>query len=256
MMPTIYIINNAVEFNAKERTLTSLDDSSNKVLLYVPAARCLILLLKNRDTILDKDIFFNEVWNKNGVHVTANTFYQNISIIRRGFIKLGLGNEVVNTIPRKGLQLSKFLDIKEITEGDEEDNNQKQTHEIKNENQMSIQRINKINGLTLMLILLTAVITIYFAIEGNMKNEGDFFMKYKYVKNIGECRIYTEGAMTKVDESEKYIRINDKSCKEYKFNYLTRHQFSQRVSIIRCNKEIGGEDTDCISEYHIITTPD
>ncbi|AYM93310.1 MULTISPECIES: winged helix-turn-helix domain-containing protein [Serratia] len=256
MMPTIYIINNAVEFNAKERTLTSLDDSSNKVLLYVPAARCLMLLLKNRDIILDKDIFFNEVWNKNGVHVTANTFYQNISILRRGFIKLGLGNEVVNTIPRKGLQLSKFLDIKEITEGDKEENNQKQPPEIKIENQVSIQRTNKTNRLTLLFILLTAIITIYFIIEGNMKNQSDFFMKYKYAKNIGECRIYTDNMMTKVDESEKYIRINDKSCKEYKFNYLTRHQFSQRVSIIRCNKEIRDEDTDCISEYHIITTPD
>ncbi|MFN3070503.1 transcriptional regulator [Serratia sp. J2] len=255
-MPTIYIINNAVEFNAKERTLTSLEDSSNKVLLYVPAARCLMLLLKNRDTILDKNVFFNEVWNKNGVYVTANTFYQNISILRRGFLKLGLGNEVVNTIPRKGLQLSKFLDIKEITERDEEENKLKQIPEIKSENQLSIQRINKINRLTLIFILITAIFTIYFIIAGNMKNQGDFFMKYKYVKNIGECRIYTDRGTTNVDDSAKYIRIDGKSCEKYKFNYLTKHRFSKRASVIRCNKEIGEKDTNCISEYHIITVPE
>lgn len=258
-MPSIYIINNKVEFNIEERTLTSLDDPKNKVVMYAPAARCLVLLLKNRNIILNKEIFYEEVWNKNGVHVTANTFYQNISIIRKCFIKLGLGNEVINTIPRKGLQVSKFVEIRELAEEREEEESQEPCLEVKAETPPSRPTINKRKrttfGITMMvmIIIMIMIMALYIIMEGHIQNKYNYFAKYKYVKKIGQCLIYTDGDAKKVDESEKYIRLNEKSCKDYKFNYLTRYKFAQRASIIRCENKIGDEVTDCISEYHIIT---
>ncbi|MDQ1215026.1 winged helix-turn-helix domain-containing protein [Pantoea anthophila] len=52
------------------------------------------------------------VWEKNGMLVSPNTFYQNISILRKGLKKVGLHDDPVVTIPRVGLTLASGTDIK------------------------------------------------------------------------------------------------------------------------------------------------
>ncbi|MFK8259606.1 transcriptional regulator [Erwinia sp. AnSW2-5] len=244
--PSCYIINNSVEFNVKERTLTSLEDNNNKIILYAPASGCLLLLLKNRNTVLGKDVFFDEVWKKNGVHVTANTFYQNISILRRSFIKLGQGNEIINTIPRKGMQLSKFLAITEITEETEKKNSISLKKE-KSQNWKNNNKKIKLIGMMLFIIILAQQL-----ISIGIQEDEDFFRNYHFVKKIEECLVYTKDDSGGIDDYDKYIKTNMISCEKYKFNYLTTYKFSRRTSVIRCDNPIKSKNTKCLSEYHIL----
>lgn len=107
-----YIINGLIEFHPAASTLRNLNDPENMVVLNSPAGRCLLLLITRNDTIVTQQEFMDIVWEKNGMMVSPNTFYQNISILRKGLKKVGLTEDPVVTIPRVGLTLASGTEIK------------------------------------------------------------------------------------------------------------------------------------------------
>lgn len=106
-----YIINGFIEFHPAASTLRNLNDSENVIVLNSPAGRCLLLLITRNGTIVTQQEFMDIVWEKNGMLVSPNTFYQNISILRKGLKKVGLSEDLVVTIPRVGLTLASGTDI-------------------------------------------------------------------------------------------------------------------------------------------------
>lgn len=48
----------------------------------------------------------NEVWRKHGMEVTVNTLYQNISILRKTLKRVGVDENIIITVPKKGITLS------------------------------------------------------------------------------------------------------------------------------------------------------
>lgn len=107
-----YIINGLIEFHPAASTLRNLNDPEEVVVLNSPAGRCLLLLIQRAGEIVTQHEFMKIVWEKNGMLVTPNTFYQNISILRKGLKKIGLPEDPVMTIPRVGLTLTGGTQIK------------------------------------------------------------------------------------------------------------------------------------------------
>lgn len=110
-----YIINGVVEFHPATSTLRDLNDPEHVVVLNSPAGRCLLLLIERTGTIVTQHEFLDIVWAKRGMLVSSNTFYQNISILRKGLKKIGLPDDPVVTIPRIGLTLASGTHIKKLT---------------------------------------------------------------------------------------------------------------------------------------------
>jgi DNA-binding winged helix-turn-helix (wHTH) protein len=110
-----YIINGIIEFHPAASTLRNLSDPEKVVVLNSPAGRCLLLLIKRIGTIVTQQEFMEIVWEKSGMLVSPNTFYQNISILRKGLKKIGLPDDPVVTIPRIGLTLASGTQIKKLT---------------------------------------------------------------------------------------------------------------------------------------------
>ncbi|WPM85044.1 hypothetical protein QNH14_00545 [Apirhabdus apintestini] len=54
----------------------------------------------------------DEVWKKSKVLVSSNTFYQNISILRKGLKRIGIEEDIIVTIPRVGLTLDSQCQIR------------------------------------------------------------------------------------------------------------------------------------------------
>lgn len=106
-----YIINGFVEFYPAASTLRNLHEPEKVVVLNSPAGRCLLLLITRNGTIVTQQEFMDIVWEKNGMLVSPNTFYQNISILRKGLKKVGLSEDPVVTIPRVGLTLASGTEI-------------------------------------------------------------------------------------------------------------------------------------------------
>lgn len=110
-MNNYYIINGEVEFNPATSSLKPLNDPDNIIELNSPAARCFLLLISKQGEIIGQQEFMAEVWEKNGIYVTPNTYYQNISILRKGLKKAGLEDDIIVTVPRMGLTLISEIPI-------------------------------------------------------------------------------------------------------------------------------------------------
>ncbi|SFO51878.1 DNA-binding winged helix-turn-helix (wHTH) domain-containing protein [Candidatus Pantoea varia] len=111
-MHNYYIINGFIEFHPAASTLSNLNDPEKVVVLNSPASRCLLLLLQKSNEIVTQHEFMKTVWEKNGMLITPNTFYQNISLLRKGLKKVGMLEDPIMTIPRVGLTLASGTLIK------------------------------------------------------------------------------------------------------------------------------------------------
>jgi len=109
-----YIINNEVIFDVNLNELVSLLKSGESVLLNIPTARCLLLLLENIGQVVSREEFLEKVWNERGIVVSHNTFYQNISLLRKSLAKAGLSEEAVVTIRQRGFTLASDIIVSPV----------------------------------------------------------------------------------------------------------------------------------------------
>lgn len=110
-----WIINSSIVFLPESKKLVSLNNQDIEVVLTAPASRCLLLLLDSFPDIVTQQQFYKTVWQDDGIIVPANTLYQNISIVRRGLRTVGQSEmPLIDTIPRKGFQIDKSIEITRI----------------------------------------------------------------------------------------------------------------------------------------------
>ncbi|QIU88428.1 winged helix-turn-helix domain-containing protein [Yokenella regensburgei] len=118
MCPT-YLINNEVEFRTSNHTLINKNTPEQLTTLPVPASRCFMLLLENKDVVLHAD-FYKYVWGENAGEITPNNLYQNISLLRKALRNtIKNGNNWIITIPRKGFRIESELLVNTLCESEE-----------------------------------------------------------------------------------------------------------------------------------------
>lgn len=100
------IINQEIIFNANMNELRPLAGDGECISLNAPTARCLLLLLQNCGKVISRDEFLAAVWETRGVVVSQNTFYQNISLLRKSLVKAGLSEDIIITVRQKGFSVA------------------------------------------------------------------------------------------------------------------------------------------------------
>ncbi len=120
---TRFIINKEVIFDADANILYSVEDESIKVSLNAPTGRCLKLLLVSNGKVISREEFLAEVWNARGVVVSQNTFYQNISLLRKSLEQAGLSKDIIVTVRQRGFVLTSNIEVSPCSnnEGNSED---------------------------------------------------------------------------------------------------------------------------------------
>lgn len=111
-----YVINSNIEFDTTEYILTSLNDSNLSVKLSNSAGRILEELIKHRNSELPvtREHLFTIVWKSHGLIPSNGNLNQQISLIRKTLIILGLESASIITIPKRGLKLNHQLNIEHI----------------------------------------------------------------------------------------------------------------------------------------------
>lgn len=97
------IINQEIIFNANMNELRPLAGDGECISLNAPTARCLLLLLQNCGKVISRDEFPGGCMGNTGVVVSQNTFYQNISLLRKSLVKAGLSEDIIITVRQKAL---------------------------------------------------------------------------------------------------------------------------------------------------------
>ncbi|MEM6160133.1 winged helix-turn-helix domain-containing protein [Erwinia sp. P6884] len=109
----VFIINdNTYFYPTRNQLITKRNKNTRITSINAPASKCLQILLMNPGKVISREFFFEEVWGKKGIIVSQNTYYQNISILRKALRETGLTEKFIVTVPHKGLTLSKTLKIK------------------------------------------------------------------------------------------------------------------------------------------------
>lgn len=111
-----YIINDEVIFNMDVNELQPVAGKDHEAItLNTPTARCLQLLLESNGNIISRDEFLSAVWKERGVVVSQNTFYQNISLLRKSLLRAGLTQDVVVTVRQRGFVIATGTVIRQVT---------------------------------------------------------------------------------------------------------------------------------------------
>lgn len=111
-----YIINDEVIFNMDVNELQPVAGKGHEAItLNTPTARCLQLLLESNGNIISRDEFLSAVWKERGVVVSQNTFYQNISLLRKSLLRAGLTQDVVVTVRQRGFVIATGTVIRQVT---------------------------------------------------------------------------------------------------------------------------------------------
>lgn len=106
MLYNIYMIDDKIIFKVNENILEPAAESGERIILNSPTARCLQLLLESNKEIVSREQFLEVVWRSRGIVVSENTFYQNISLLRKSLKSAGLTKDIITTVRRKGFRLS------------------------------------------------------------------------------------------------------------------------------------------------------
>lgn len=125
-----FIINNEVIFDVNMSELRSVNGNGKTISLNGPTARCLQLLIESNGRIISREEFLETVWKTRGVVVAQNTFYQNISLLRKSLVKAGLSQDIIITVRQRGFILATDSAITPIAKTEEAEETVLATPEI------------------------------------------------------------------------------------------------------------------------------
>lgn len=271
-MHKYYIINGKVEFYPAASTLRLLSKPDNVVVLNAPAGRCLLLLIERAGTIVTQQECMDTVWLQRGMLVSFNTYYQNISILRKGLKKVGIESDPVVTIPRIGLTLasgtqitikeSQLQEVQCATETETEtetdvaypDPIQPPLPEfVEKLPRRANYRVLK-RGLSLTGVALASMFLAWMTFAADYLFRDHYFVDgYRFAATSGKCHVYlAKGIQTQREQTQALIYVEPfkAQCNVYPWIYVAWFSMLPRASLIRCDRPME-ESNHCISYYFI-----
>lgn len=257
-----FIIDGQLIYNNHKAELYRLDNPETKVLLTSPSNSCLLLIINNGHEITTREEIFHEVWEKFNIPINTNTFYQNISLIRRALRQLGIAKEVLITIPRKGISIANDITIATLLDDIKTQHMNECLSEVSTsllegettileEKTTSVSSVLSYKNLAITGVFLSVCIILYLLIS---KNEYLFeaFTDYKKLGRISGCLLYIKknSSHTSRTELEDDLRKAYLTCRGNEYVYYNSIETLARKSIIICNEQNKGENF-CRSIYII-----
>ncbi|AFJ48493.1 winged helix-turn-helix domain-containing protein [Shimwellia blattae] len=257
-MPGKFLIDDRVIFDADNRTLSLAqctlsgnESAQDSVVLHTPTAQCLILLIEYHGKILSQEYILEKVWINKGVVVSSGAVYQNISLLRRAFVQLGIDSNIVATIPRRGVMLPAGVTVSPWGKTCISSDYFPPREDTKN----SIPAAG-ISFFTLPYVAISAalgllaILGILFSVM-HFRNKENYMDGYQPVKNNNpRCHIYMNKAFPG-HMMNKILAGKVLSCDELPYHYITAFHGINRYSVISCEQDIRQPDPDCLSRFYL-----
>lgn len=265
-----YIINEAVEFHPATSTLRDIHTPDNIVTINSPAGRCLLLLINRFGEIVTQSEFMDFAWRQRGLMVTPNTYYQSISVLRKSLKRIGLGDDLIVTLPRIGLTLASETRIRKEPKNKDNETNYKlddlpktlltnaseKKHIRKSHFSYVFRNWNIKTQRAILYIMMILVIfsCVFFLFQRFFYSKNDFFSDYTTFTTLKKCQVLLPLKNHSVYEKKNAIRFAEQYTQNCETNfawiYITTAPTNPRTSVIRCNKPFN-ESTICTSVYFI-----
>lgn len=264
-----YLINNVVIFHSEEHRLVPVKGHNGvEASLNIPASRCLLLLIERKKTVVSKEDFFDKAWEQRGTYVTANTFYQNISLLRKALKSVGLPEEIIKTVPKRGLMLDEDVVITPFTQEVGPDNSvitqqQSETEQVSppspplsssateglaSTDKKSGHAYNYRRGVIISTILFFAIVLTFTLL---IKEPKKFLDSYRKSDEVNGCSLYVPDKERDVTKYINFIKNNGIACNtNNSILFMTMDKSSEYTSIIRCDSTLITQDSQCDSKFY------
>lgn len=246
------IINDTVVYFPKEHELNTLNSQSHVISLNIPASECLFLLLKKAGDVVSREEFFHEVWESKGLYVTPNTFYQNISLLRRALKSAGLEDNVIRTVSKQGIRFSGKIEI--INDNfllnapisEERDKVELENETIIEKREFPYKEISSLR--TKSKVIITSAISIGFllfiapsaAIILKLTEYNGFFEDYTFIGKVNECSAFAK--KSEVGSRKNYyielLKSYNVKCQKEQIAYVISNAINTKMSVTICDESI------------------
>jgi DNA-binding winged-HTH domains len=206
----------------------------------------LLLLIQHHGQVIERDYFFQHVWINNGAQVTNNTFYQNISLLRRAFKEFGLNEELIVTVPKVGIRLEMQL---EVVEEEAEEPPPEPAPETPDEPQAQVKTPRRWRSLYW---LLAGIVCCLAASAITWQSQFDPRLgQYVAISVQQGCHWYANQDVIHFEGHKQFINTSKLDCTNYPWIYLTLYPNFPRISALTCRQQYSRwHDNDCVTHYY------
>ncbi|HGV9261132.1 winged helix-turn-helix domain-containing protein [Klebsiella aerogenes] len=271
------ILNQCIVYDKSAASLSDITRPNEAIVLTTPANNCLQILLKNRAEITTQKELFSEVWEKHGIPINANTLYQNIAMIRKAFRQLGVKEDIIVTVPRRGVLVAENVQIVDfisdeypppecslsasvIRQNDERqpDEGNKSGQSVQMQSIGAPPRSNLKKRLIMiafyfLLMAVTALFSSFLYLQ--YLNTQSRFYSYHYFDDYQGCQIYVDsrGDNQNRKSIEESLNVAQISCDNKERVYASFFPGAPRESFIFCDGDILKASTQCRSNYQVFS---
>lgn len=249
-----YILNNSIVYDSDSHSLWLYDNSTNPVSLAIPASMCLMILIEKQGTPVSREYIHNTVWVERGQYVSINTVYQNISILRKSLGKLIKDNELIKTMPKRGVMIPDYIRIDKFPSLPliEEVNIEKEfiNTELKNEPHLNKKKwvINPIS------LCIPLIVSVFLFIFNKNESFGEVDLsEYKKLTRFNECHVFRNKSLLDDNFFLTFIKKNNITCGDAQWLYINSMPSSNVVSIFYCKNKLSKKNNEvnfCESHYY------
>lgn len=253
------ILNGIAAFLPEKHRIIAINGGQPPLSLSIPASRCLSLLISHQGEVIQREHFFREVWLSNGAQVTNNTFYQNISLLRRAFKEFGLNEEFIVTVPKVGIKLENALQIKVCEEDETSDDAillppvlpEQVQQPVEKRHTPSVLRQGWVGASVLVFIL--CIGAALFTWQGSMDKR---FTKFEPLIDQNSCSYFVNPDATDYKKHRSFVRDFNLNCEVFRYVYLTAYNNFARFSAVACQRPVSiWRENHCVTHYIIMDNP-
>jgi DNA-binding winged helix-turn-helix (wHTH) protein len=217
--------------------------------LNTPVSRCLKLLIEKHGEVVAQEEFFDYVWKQHGYVVSVNSFYQNISLLRKAIKKAGIDDDIIITVPKKGIMLPKRFSIEPVKVDVSQAINQSHLPSEK-----PLDKKKEIKSKILFCAIILASISI-LALTFNINSNNDYAAEYtKSDITQDNCIFFFNNDATNYSNHVAFLKSRKIDCSLNKFIYVKTYSDIDRVSVFQCTNEMKSNTVKnfCTSEYYLL----
>lgn len=235
----IIIINQTVCFSPEEHLIYPAGRKQDALSLNVPVSRCLALLLSRAGQVVSRQTFYAEVWENQGLYVTDNTFYQNISLLRKTLRAAGIHDNIIQTVPREGVRFTgtaeAAVSIPEDESGSVQDIIPPSSSDAHAAISSTRHRHFIISATSRKILSALAVISFLCGLSFllySLPVQHDVFNSFSTL-NLSACRIHYYGPITE-KEIPAFLADGNVECKNNNEVFLTVNESHTRTAYTVC----------------------
>ncbi len=259
----IYLICNELEFHPDSHLLRSRTDE-RETSLFTAAARCLEILLQRQGELVPQREIMAFAWGAQGLVVSPNTFYQNISILRKALAEFLPGRDIIITTKRVGLTIPAGINVTSVVASPLTPS--EESSRLSTERYSPSVRISRVQTVSLtsdpknvkkiwlpvwlFAFLLSGIFIKYsYQRDPTVLSTSPLFRNYVlYKKNDKHCALYVNNNAGQIDIRNRFLRKEASVCKSYDNTYITLFESIITSSAMYCSAE-KNNSLSCISEY-------